>query len=98
MKKEETPEWILSLEEEDLRFIKKFILASGSLKQLAGDYSVTYPTIRLRLDRLIEKIKASEEEKEDDEFVELVKELALDDKFDLETAKKLIGAYRRKGK
>lgn len=98
MKKEETPEWILSLEEEDLRFIKKFILASGSLKELASDYSVTYPTIRLRLDRLIEKIKSSEEEKEDDEFVELVKELALDDKFDLETAKKLIGAYRRKGK
>ena len=29
------PEWIENLEDEDLVFIKKFVLASGSLKEIA---------------------------------------------------------------
>ena len=49
------PDWMTNLEEEDVAFIKKFILASGSLKEVAGQYGVTYPTVRLRLDRLIQK-------------------------------------------
>jgi hypothetical protein len=49
--------WIDFLEEEDLAFIKRFILLSGSLKDLADAYHVTYPTLRLRLDRLIAKIE-----------------------------------------
>ncbi|MCG9844036.1 DUF2089 domain-containing protein, partial [Staphylococcus argenteus] len=36
------------------------MLSSGSLKQLSEEYRVSYPTIRLRLDRLIEKIKINE--------------------------------------
>ena len=32
------PEWMAGLEEEDVAFIKKFILASGSLKEVAGQY------------------------------------------------------------
>ena len=39
----------------------KFLLASGSLKEVAGLYGVTYPTVRLRLDRLIQKIHLSED-------------------------------------
>ena len=45
------PEWLASLDEEDVSFIKKFVLASGSLKEVAGIYGVTYPTVRLRLDQ-----------------------------------------------
>ena len=30
------PEWMAGLEEEDVAFIKKFVLASGSLKEVAG--------------------------------------------------------------
>ena len=51
------PEWMRNLEEEDVVFLKKFVLASGSLKEIASQYGVTYPTVRLRLDRLIQKIK-----------------------------------------
>ena len=40
--------WIEDLSEEDLAFIKRFILSSGSLKDMAKQYNVTYPTIRLR--------------------------------------------------
>lgn len=49
--------WINQLEEEDLTFIRNFVLYSGSLKKMAQEYGVTYPTVRLRLDRLINKIK-----------------------------------------
>lgn len=51
------PEWMVNLEDEDVVFIKKFLLASGSLKEVARQYGVTYPTVRLRLDRLIQKSK-----------------------------------------
>ena len=35
------PEWIEKLEDEDLVFIKKFVFASGSLKEIAKEYDVT---------------------------------------------------------
>ena len=33
MRIEVLPEWLAGLDEEDLNFIKKFLLASGSLKE-----------------------------------------------------------------
>ena len=88
------PEWLADLEDEDLSFIKKFILASGSLKEIAGLYGVSYPTVRLRLDRLIQKIRLTEKA-EEDPYVSLVKRLAVDDKLDFDTAKILITEYRK---
>ena len=88
------PAWIAELADEDLAFIKKFILASGSLKEVASVYGVSYPTVRLRLDRLIQKIKLSETA-EADPYVSLVKRLAVDDKLDFDTAKILITEYRK---
>lgn len=88
------PDWLADLEDEDLSFIKKFILASGSLKEIAGLYGVSYPTVRLRLDRLIQKIKLTEKA-EADPYVSLVKRLAVDDKLDFDTAKILITEYRK---
>lgn len=88
------PSWMAGLEDEDAAFIKKFVLASGSLKEMAGLYGVSYPTVRLRLDRLIQKIKLSETA-ESDPYVALVKRLAVDGKLDFETAKLLLSAYRK---
>ena len=82
------------LEDEDLAFVKKFLLASGSLKEVASVYGVSYPTVRLRLDRLIQKIHLSETT-EADPYVSLVKRLAVDDKLDFDTAKVLITEYRK---
>lgn len=90
---ENIPIWLADLEDEDAAFIKKFVLASGSLKEVAALYGVSYPTVRLRLDRLIQKIKISETA-EADPYVSLVKRLAVDDKLDFDTAKILIAAYR----
>lgn len=93
MRYDDLPVWITHLENEDLNFIKKMVLASGSLKDLAKEYNVTYPTMRNRLDKLIEKIKIYDQE-ENDEFIERIKILAIDDKIDLDTAKLLIEEYR----
>lgn len=91
---EHIPAWMAGLEEEDLTFVKKFILSSGSLKEVAALYAVSYPTVRLRLDKLIQKIQISETA-EKDPYVSLVKHLAVDDKLDFDTAKILIQEYRR---
>ena len=88
------PVWMSELEDQDLTFIKKFVLASGSLKEVAAVYGVSYPTVRLRLDRLIQKIRLTETA-EADPYVSLVKRLAVDDKLDFETAKLLIDTYRK---
>lgn len=88
------PEWMTNLEEEDLAFIKKFLLASGSLKEIASQYGVTYPTVRLRLDKLIQKIQLSQEA-DSEPYISLVKRLAVNDKLDFDTAKLLIAEYKK---
>lgn len=91
------PGWMADLEDEDVSFIRNFLLASGSLKEVAAQYAVTYPTVRLRLDRLIQKIRLNEEQ-EQDPYVGLIKRLAVNDKIDFEAAKLLIQEYRKKQK
>lgn len=88
------PDWMANLEEEDLSFVKKFILASGSLKEVAKVYGVSYPTVRLRLDRLIQKIQIGEEAASDP-YIALIKRLAVSDKIDFEAAKLLISEYKK---
>ncbi len=46
------------LDADDLEFVLRFVLASGSLKEVATRYGVSYPTIRARLDRLIGRLQA----------------------------------------
>lgn len=88
------PEWISNLDDEDITFIKKFIFASGSLKEMTRQYDVTYPTVRLRLDKLIQKIQISEST-EAEPYIALIKRLAINEKFDYDTAKILIGEYKK---
>lgn len=88
------PEWMVNLEDEDVAFIKNFIQASGSLKEVAHQYGVTYPTVRLRLDRLIQKIQISEETAKEP-YIGLIKRLAINEKIDFETAKVLITEYKK---
>ncbi|SHI02014.1 DUF2089 family protein [Clostridium grantii] len=88
------PDWLSNLDDEDISFIKKFILASGSLKEIANVYGVTYPTVRLRLDRLIQKIQISEDTS-NDPYVSLVKRLVINEKLDFDVAKILISEYKK---
>lgn len=88
------PEWMQGLDDEDKNFIKKFLLASGSLKEIATQYGVTYPTVRLRLDKLIQKIQITENNS-NEPYISLIKKLAVDDKLDFDTAKILINQYKK---
>jgi len=88
------PNWISSLEAEDLEFIKKFVMNSGSLKQVAKIYEVSYPTVRIKLDRLIEKIKLYDSSN-NDEFIHFIKKLTIDDRINLEEAKLIIEKYKQ---
>ena len=88
------PEWFENLDDEDVSFIKRFLIASGSLKEIARQYGVTYPTVRLRLDKLIQKIQISDQP-EQDPFISLIKQLTINDKIDLSTAKVLTAEYKK---
>ncbi|NMA06680.1 MAG: DUF2089 domain-containing protein [Ruminococcaceae bacterium] len=89
-----TMSWLDSLDTEEICFVKKFVLASGSLKKLGALYDVSYPTIRLRLDKLIQKIRLNDNSP-DEPYINFVKTLAIDDKIDADVAKLLIEEYKK---
>ena len=88
-----SPSWIENLSDEDLAFVRRFVLASGSLKNIAKQYGVTYPTIRLRLDRLIAKIAVIEASTDVSEFERLLRAQFADQKLSHETFKLLLAAH-----
>lgn len=94
MNSNEIPSWLLSLEKEDVEFVKIFVINSGSLKEIAKYYNVSYPTVRIRLDKLINKIKINEST-ENEEFVKFIKKLSIDDRISLEDAKLIIDKYKK---
>ena len=93
MEREEIPAWILALDKESLEFIRKFILNSGSLKNMSSLYDVSYPTVRAKLDRLIKKIEVHSQE-EDVEFVNMIKGFVIDERLSLDVAKIIIERYK----
>ena len=86
--------WTDWLAEDELAFIRRFVVMSGSLKALAKAYGVTYPTIRLRLDRLIQKLQIVEDQQITSDFERLVRAKFADGRIDAETLKAILGAYR----
>jgi len=48
---------LFALSPEELDFVLRLVLVSGSLKELAQAYQVSYPTIRARMDRLITRLQ-----------------------------------------
>ncbi|WP_311079233.1 DUF2089 family protein [Paenibacillus polymyxa] len=93
MERRDVPSWVLSLDKESMEFIRKFIVNSGSLKSMANDYGVSYPTVRTMLDKLIRKIELNSKE-DNVEFVNLIKNLVIDERLSLETAKIIIEKYK----
>ena len=87
--------WIDRLSDEDLNFLKRFVLASGSLKGVAAEYRITYPTVRLRLDRLIAKIQVFDSERITSEFERQVRGMHAEGRIDLATMKRLLELHRQ---
>ena len=90
----EMPRWMTELDEEDRQFLKRFLLCSGSLKDLAEQYSVSYPTLRARLDRLIAKVQVADEEKVVDPLERKLKLLVADGQISIAVARDLIKVHR----
>ncbi len=49
---------LAQLPTEHQRFIEIFLLAGGNLKQIAEQAGVSYPTVRSRLDKVIDALRA----------------------------------------
>jgi hypothetical protein len=49
---------LLQLSPEEQQFVLRFLLSSGSLKEMAAQMGNSYPTVRNKLDDLIEKVKS----------------------------------------
>ena len=88
------PPWLAHLEDEDYQFMKRFVLSSGSLKDLAESYGVSYPTIRIRLDRLLDRIRALDESPPSDAFDAKVRSLVADGQIETSLAKELLRVHR----
>lgn len=91
---EKSPDdWTAALTADELAFVRRFVLASGSLKQLAEDYEVSYPTIRLRLDALIDKVKALGAGKQPSALRLVVRRMVAEGEMDVDVARKLLKAH-----
>ncbi len=89
------PAWIEALSDEDRMFIKRFVLASGSLKDLATAYDVSYPTVRARLNRLIDKITMIESTPQESAFERSLRLLLADGRIDAAGFRELLAAYKQ---
>lgn len=86
---------LLALEAEDQDFVMRFVLASGSLKEVARLYGVSYPTIRAKLDRLIERLKAISEDRPRDPMAELLADLVERGEITLAAARATLDLHRK---
>ena len=48
---------LLALTQDQQLFVELFVLSGGSLKEMAQTLGITYPTVRSRLDAVIEALK-----------------------------------------
>lgn len=85
--------WLSNFDPEEQSFIKEFLRQSGSLKKLSAHYNSSYPTIRMRLDRIIAKLNQIEKESKDP-FEELIFQYFVDGEISGDVAKKIIKKHR----
>jgi hypothetical protein len=88
------PAWLKALDDEDLQFVRRFVASSGSLKAMAEEYGVSYPTVRGRLDRLIAKIEAAEEPGARDEFERTLRVMMAEGVLGVGQARRLLKAHQ----
>lgn len=48
---------LLKLPQDELDFVLQFFMTSGSLKQMAQQMNISYPTVRNKLDDIIEHLQ-----------------------------------------
>ena len=86
---------LLLLPEEDLELVTQFVLASGSLKEMALLYQVSYPTIRASLDRVIANLHGAISGKPPDPMTDLLADLVERGEIKVAAAKSIRAVYRK---
>jgi hypothetical protein len=97
-KRDSKPGWqhpLLALDEEELDLVLQLVLASGSLKDLARVYQVSYPTIRLRVDRVIERVRQLANGAKPDPMMQLLAELVERGEITVPAARSVRDLYRQ---
>ena len=84
-----------SLEPSDQKLALELVSCSGSLKELAKRRSVSYPTIRQRLDRLITRLEAVQSEQPLDPMAEHLADLVERGEMTLGGAKAALQTHRK---
>ncbi len=88
------PQWLTELTDEDLQFIRRFVLASGSLKEVAKIYGVTY--LPCAPGWIGSSAKSSPPTKKKEEaYISLIKKMVLEEKLEFDAAAILIQEYRK---
>lgn len=85
---------LLLLPEEDLDYVVQFVLASGSLKEMALLHHVSYPTIRASLDRVIANLRQTLNGAPPDAMTGLLADLVERGEIKVGTAKQIRTVYR----
>lgn len=88
------PKWLLNLSQSDLALLKNFIINSGNIKSVAAFYTVSYPTMRARIDLLIEKIRIGD--RETDIFVKKLQTYAIENKLSSQIVQDIAQLYYTK--
>lgn len=86
---------LLSLTEEELDLMLQLVLASGSLKELAQAYQISYPTIRIRVDRLIERVRQITAGASPDPMMQLLADLVERGEITVPAARSVRDLYRQ---
>jgi hypothetical protein len=86
---------LLALSESDLEFVLRLVLASGSLKELAQGYGVSYPTIRIKLDQLLARLQVILEKRPRDAMADLLADLMERGEISSSAAKKALELHRK---
>ncbi|MEX0938729.1 MAG: DUF2089 family protein [Pirellulales bacterium] len=82
----------LTAEEQEL--VLQLVLGSGSLKDVARHYGVSYPTIRARLDRLIDRVRRFIENRPVDPMAELLASLVESQQLVSAAAQQVLATHR----
>jgi hypothetical protein len=86
---------LLQMREEDLDFVLQFVLASGSLKEMARLHAVSYPTIRATLDRVIASLQDRVNGRAPDPLTELLAGLVERGEIKVATATSIRNLHRK---
>lgn len=86
---------LFSLTEEELDLVLQLVLTSGSFKDLARVYHISYPTVRIRMDRLIQRVQQIVGGTPPDPMTQLLAELVERGEITVSAARSLRDLYRQ---